>query len=87
MAYRILMVDDNVKNLNATKGFLEAHGLEVVATQVPQQALDWIAEDEFALALLDVQMPEMSGDVLALKIREAKSPFNQSRRSHYYGQS
>lgn len=72
MAYRILMVDDNIKNLSATKGYLEANGFEVETTQSPEQALSWITDGEYALALLDVQMPTMSmnGDELAAKIRE-----------------
>lgn len=70
MSYRILMVDDKIKNLGATKGYLETNGLEVETTQSPNEALKRIAEDEFALVLLDYQMPEMNGDILAEKIRE-----------------
>jgi len=70
MAYRILMVDDNIKKLGATKGYLETNGLRVETTQSASDALERITHDEFALVLLDYQMPEMNGDVLAAKIRE-----------------
>ena len=70
MGYRLLMVDDNLKNLSATKGYLEANGFEVETTSSPEDAVALITKDEYALVLLDFQMPEMSGDELALKIRE-----------------
>ena len=70
MVYRLLMVDDNLKNLSATKGYLQANGLEVDTTSSPQEALSLVSKDEYALVLLDFQMPEMNGDELAAKIRE-----------------
>lgn len=70
MGYRLLMVDDNLKNLSATKGYLEASGFEVETTSSVEDAISWVSKDEYALVLLDFQMPEMSGDELAAKIRE-----------------
>jgi len=70
MSYRILMIDDKIKNLDATKGYLEAHGLEVETIQSPLAALERLKKEEFALVLLDLQMPEMNGDIVAGKIRE-----------------
>ncbi len=70
MGYRLLMVDDNFKNLSATKGYLEANGFEVETTSSQEEAISLIAKDEYALVLLDFQMPQMSGDELAAKIRE-----------------
>lgn len=70
MAYRLLMVDDNLKNLSATKGYLEVNGFEVETTSSPDDAVELISKNEYALVLLDFQMPEMNGDQLAVKIRE-----------------
>jgi DNA-binding NtrC family response regulator len=70
MSHKILMIDDKIKNLHATKGYLEVHGLKVVAMQLPLAALERLKEEEFALVLLDFQMPEMEGNVVAQKIRE-----------------
>ncbi len=70
MQYKILMVDDNLRNIKATKGFLEANGLEVTAVSEPDKAISMVKKEEYALALLDFQMPEMSGDTLASMIRE-----------------
>ena len=70
MGYRLLMVDDNIKNLSATKGYLEANGFEVETTSSVEDTISWVSKDEYALVLLDFQMPEMNGDELAAKIRE-----------------
>ena len=68
--YRILMVDDDLKNLQATKGFLAANGYDVVTTASPIEAMDLVKEDEFALTLMDFRMPEMLGSDLAVMIRK-----------------
>ena len=69
MPYKILMVDDNLKNIKAMKGFLEASGFDVTAVSEPNTAVSLVKKEEFALALLDFQMPEMSGDTLASMIQ------------------
>lgn len=67
--YKILIVDDDAKNLKATQGFLKSNGYDVVTTTSPKEAIELVKSDEFALALLDYQMPEMRGDTLATTIR------------------
>lgn len=74
--YKILMVDDDAKNLDATELFLKSCGYDVVTTISPSEALELVKEEEFALALLDFQMPEMNGDALATMIRQV-SPHQQ----------
>lgn len=63
--YRLLIVDDDVKNLKATQSFLSSNGYDVTTSASPTEALDLLKETEFALVLLDYQMPEMMGDMLA----------------------
>lgn len=70
MSYRILMVDDDLKNIKATKGFLEINGYDVSAVQTPDEALMFVKKEEFALVLLDFQMPGSTGDFVAKLIRE-----------------
>lgn len=70
MRYKILMVDDDLKNIKATKGFLELNGYEVSAVQSPDEALLLIRKEEFALVLLDFRMPETTGNSVAQMIRE-----------------
>jgi DNA-binding NtrC family response regulator len=72
MPYKILMVDDNLKNIKATKSFLEASGFEVTAISDPTAAVSLVKHEEFALTLVDFQMPGMSGDTLASMIREVQ---------------
>lgn len=68
-SYKILMIDDTIRNLDALTVYFEANGLEVIAMQSASAALEALKEEEFALVLLDFQMPEMNGDVVADKIR------------------
>lgn len=70
MPYKILMVDDDLKNIKATKGFLEINGYDVSAVQTPDEALVLLKKEEFALVLLDFQMPDSTGDFVAKLIRE-----------------
>lgn len=63
--YKILLVDDDAKNLKATQTFLKSRGYEVETTTSAASAVEIAKSAEFALVLLDYQMPEMTGDVLA----------------------
>jgi len=57
----ILIVDDREENLLALEGWLENPDLKIVKATSGNQALGLMLEEEFALVLLDVQMPEMDG--------------------------
>jgi two-component system, NtrC family, response regulator AtoC len=70
MAKTILMIDDKVKNLDATKIFLEAHGIGVETMSSPIAALERLKTEEFPLVLLDVDMPEMDGQQALVQIRK-----------------
>jgi GAF domain-containing protein/CheY-like chemotaxis protein/tetratricopeptide (TPR) repeat protein len=69
----LLVVDDNATNrrvlaLQATKW-----GMQVRATESPQEALRWLdGGDAFDLAIIDMHMPEMDGVALAQRIRERR---------------
>ncbi len=70
MAHKILMVDDKIKNITATKRYLEMNLFEVDTAQSSVEALTLLKKQEYALVLLDYDMPEMMGDTLASIIRE-----------------
>lgn len=70
MKHKLLIVDDDLKNIKAVKGYLEKCGYEISVCQNINQAFDALSKDEFALVLLDYHMPETMGDVAASMIRE-----------------
>jgi signal transduction histidine kinase len=69
MKTKILIVDDIQQNVAALKGLLAGEELDILSATDPDQALNLVFEHEFALALLDVHMPSMSGFELARLIR------------------
>ena len=57
----ILIVDDKPANLLALRKILERPGLNIVEATSGNDALALLLEHDFALILLDVQMPDMDG--------------------------
>ena len=66
---KLLIVDDLPENLLALEALLRDERLEVHTATSGDEALSLLLEHEFAMALLDVQMPGMSGFELAELIR------------------
>jgi signal transduction histidine kinase/DNA-binding response OmpR family regulator len=69
VAAKILVVDDDRRNLFAVEEMLRAPGLELVLATSGEAALRHVLQDEFALILLDVQMPGLDGYEVASMIR------------------
>jgi len=69
---RFLLVDDLEDNLNALEGLLRRDGLELHKARSGHQALELMLSNDYALALLDVQMPDMDGYELAELMRGAE---------------
>jgi CheY-like chemotaxis protein len=71
---RLLVVDDNATNRRILLLQTQAWGMQTRAAESPAEALDWIRRgDQFDLAILDFQMPEMDGLTLAGEIRKLRS--------------
>jgi anti-anti-sigma factor len=65
----VLIVDDREANLVALEALLQPLGRRVVAADSGEAALRRLLEEDFALILLDVQMPGMDGFETARYIR------------------
>jgi CheY-like chemotaxis protein len=68
-SFDILVVDDNPSNLLAIEAALSGLGLNLVTAQSGADALRWLLERDFALILLDIEMPSMDGYETARLIR------------------
>ncbi|WP_318784663.1 response regulator [Methylobacterium flocculans] len=66
---KILIVDDDRRNLLAASEVLDEAGLDLVLVDSPEEALRRSLREDFALILLDVQMPRMDGYEVAALIR------------------
>ncbi|MBX9930896.1 MAG: response regulator [Methylobacterium sp.] len=66
---KILIVDDDRRNLLAASEVLNETGLDLVLVDTPEEALRRTLREDFALILLDVQMPRMDGYEVAALIR------------------
>ncbi|MFW3896881.1 hybrid sensor histidine kinase/response regulator [Pseudomonas bharatica] len=66
---KLLIVDDLPENLLALEALIKAEDREVYQAGSADQALSLLLEHEFALAILDVQMPGMNGFELAELMR------------------
>jgi CheY-like chemotaxis protein len=70
---RILLMDDSTIFLDVTRAALEAHGYQVeCASDLAELArVREQAQSELSLVLMDVQMPEVFGDDVALTLRHS----------------
>jgi signal transduction histidine kinase len=67
---RILMVDDNPSRLLSYRAILDPLGETLVEANSGMEALRWVMEEEFAVILLDVNMPDMDGFETATMIHQ-----------------
>lgn len=68
-AANVLVVDDVPQNLVAMRALLQDDGIHVMTARSGPEALELLLAHDFAVALLDVQMPDMDGFELAELMR------------------
>jgi signal transduction histidine kinase len=68
----ILLVDDEPRNLTVLETILSSSNYRLVRAESAEQALLALVAEEFALLVLDIQMPSMSGFELAQLIKQRK---------------
>jgi CheY-like chemotaxis protein len=73
---RVLLVEDNEINRRVAVGLLRSRGHQVVLAVNGQEAVDTLADQEFDVVLMDMQMPVMDGYEATAAIR---------RREHQIG--
>ncbi|HEY8400526.1 MAG TPA: response regulator, partial [Cytophagaceae bacterium] len=73
---KILLVDDREENLVALETVLRDLDVELVKATSGNEALKQTLNHKFALALIDIQMPEMDGYELATILREDEKTAN-----------
>jgi CheY-like chemotaxis protein len=67
---KVLVVDDDVRNIFALNSVLERHKMEVVSATTGQVAIDLLeSSQDISLVLMDVMMPEMDGYETMRRIR------------------
>ncbi|MDR3580479.1 MAG: response regulator [Oryzomonas sp.] len=66
----VLLVDDRPENLTSLEVILNDMGLDLVSAQSGNEALRLSLHTDFAVVLMDVQMPEMNGFETAELMRE-----------------
>ena len=57
----ILIVDDDAAHAESTRALLSAHNHRARIELNPREALSWLRDNEVAVLLLDLNMPEMTG--------------------------
>ncbi|MHB1152508.1 MAG: response regulator transcription factor [Eubacteriales bacterium] len=67
---KILVVDDEIKILEVVKALLESKGFTVFIAENGRQAFEILNIETISLILLDLMLPEMSGEEICKSIRK-----------------
>ena len=74
---KVLVVDDDIRNIFALTGLLEVYDVQVVYNTSGKEAIERLKkEDDVDLVLMDIMMPEMNGYETMEKIRKEENKTN-----------
>ena len=68
----LLCVDDNQSSLNICKIILEDFGYKVSTASSGREGLEIFASNAIDAVILDYQMPEMNGELVAAEMRRTR---------------
>lgn len=71
MNYSVLVVEDDESILNLIEIYLENENYIIKKATCSEEAIRYIKEEEFDLAILDIMLPDKDGYYLCKKIRES----------------
>jgi len=69
---KVLLVDDKLENLIALEGTLASLDIECIRALSGTEALQQVLRQQFALLIIDVQMPELDGYQLVELLRQSE---------------
>jgi CheY-like chemotaxis protein len=67
---RVLIVDDDIRNIFALSSVLEDYGMDIKTADNGREAIDLARKDGFDVVLMDIMMPEMDGLETTREIRK-----------------
>ncbi|HZK88081.1 MAG TPA: response regulator transcription factor [Anaerovoracaceae bacterium] len=67
---KVLVVEDEAKISEVIKSFLESKGFVVLVAENGRQAFGLIDKENISLIILDLMLPDMSGEEICMKIRK-----------------
>ncbi len=70
MVYPILLIEDDLKIARIVKIYLEGAGFRVIHVERGKKAIEAISREKPILVILDLMLPDMSGEEVCLQLKE-----------------
>ncbi|MCD7726523.1 MAG: response regulator [Clostridiales bacterium] len=72
---KVLVIDDNVVNLKVASGIFSKYGINIAVATCGKDGIRKIEGEQYDLILMDMVMPDMSGDDVLKLIRGKEEPY------------